>query len=206
MKVNVLSLQRAILYLTIISAFTGSLWLFEVGPIYIFPFRIFLVLMFLLFIWGFCIINHGRLNLSYIKVKLYMKFLAIWLGYAFISIIWAADPIAALRNIIFLFTGVSIIFFLVYYMRDINHLQYLYWIWISIFIVLIPIGLWELTTGNHLITSNLIEEDRPWVAFAPTTVFGNQNDYAAFIVLSIPMTTTAIRYYSNPYIRVAYVS
>lgn len=147
--------------------------------------------------------NSGRLNLSHIKVKLYLKFLAMWLGYAFISIIWAADPIAALRNIIFLFTGVSIIFFLVYYMRDINHLQYLYWIWISIFIVLIPIGLWELTTGNHLITSNLIEEDRPWVAFAPTTVFGNQNDYAAFIVLSIPMTTTAIRYYSNPYIRVA---
>jgi hypothetical protein len=30
-----------------------------------------------------------------------------------------------------------------------------------------------------------LEEDRPWVAFAPTTVFGNQNDYAAFIVLAI---------------------
>lgn len=202
MNVNVLSFQRAIIYLTIISAFTGSLWLFEVGPIHIFPFRIFLILMFLLFIWFVYIIKHGRLNLSHIKVKLYMKFLAIWLVYAFLSIMWAADQIAALKNIIFLFTGISIIFFLVYYMRDINHLNYLYWIWISIFIVLIPVGLWEITTGNHLVVSNLIEEDRPWVAFAPTTVFGNQNDYAAFIVLAIPMIITAIRYCSKLYIRV----
>ncbi len=202
MNVNVLSFQRAIIYLTIISAFTGSLWLFEVGPIHIFPFRIFLILMFLLFIWFVYIIKHGRLNLSHIKVKLYMKFLAIWLVYAFLSIMWAADQIAALKNIIFLFSGISIIFFLVYYMRDINHLNYLYWIWISIFIVLIPVGLWEITTGNHLVVSNLIEEDRPWVTFTPTTVFGNQNDYAAFIVLAIPMIITAIRYCSKLYIRV----
>ena len=202
MNVNVLSFQRAIIYLTIISAFTGSLWLFEVGPIHIFPFRIFLILMFLLFIWFVYIIKHGRLNLSHIKVKLYMKFLAIWLVYAFLSIMWAADQIAALKNIIFLFTGISIIFFLVYYMRDINHLNYLYWIWLSIFIALIPIGFWEITTGNHLAVSTLREEDRSWVMFAPTTVFHNQNDYAAFIVLAIPMIITAIRYCSKLYIRV----
>ncbi|MDI9559928.1 MAG: O-antigen ligase family protein [Pseudomonadota bacterium] len=131
-----------------------------------------------------------------------MKFLAIWLVYAFLSIMWSADQIAAFKNIIFLFTGISIIFFLVYYMRDINHLHYLYWIWISIFIALIPVGLWEITTGNHLVGSALLEEDRPWVAFAPTTVFVNQNDYAAFIVLAIPMIITAIRHYSKLYIRV----
>lgn len=203
MKVNVLSLQRAILYLTIISAFTGSLWLFEVGPIYIFPFRIFLVLMFLLFIWGFCIINHGRLNLSYIKVKLYMKFLAIWLGYAFISIVWAADQIAALKNIIFLFTGISIIFFLVYYMREINHFHYLYWICISVFIALIPVGFWEVATGQHLITSALAEEENIWARFSPTGVFTNQNDFAAYIALSLPMVLVWIRYYPKLYSRVS---
>lgn len=188
--------------MTIISAFSGTLvFSFALGPIHLFPYRFLLVTTWILIIISI-LINHGRLDLSYIKVKLYMKFLAIWLGYAFVSMVWAADQMAALKNIIFLFTGISIIFFLVYYMRDINHFQYLYWIWISIFIVLIPVGLWEITTGNHLVVSNLIEEDRPWVAFAPTTVFVNQNDYAAFIVLAIPMIITAIRHYSKLYIRV----
>jgi len=201
-KFRITSVQRFILFLTIITAFSGTLvFSFALGPIHMFLYRFLLLILWILIIISI-LINHGRLSLSHIKVKLYMKFLAIWLGYAFISIVWAADQIAAFKNIIFLFTGISIIFFLVYYMRDINHFQYLYWIWISIFIVLIPVGLWEITTGNHLSVSNLIEEDRPWVTFAPTTVFGNQNDYAAFIVLAIPMIITAIRHYSKLYIRV----
>lgn len=203
MKVNVFSVQRGFLFLVIVFSFSGSLFLsWEIGAFHIFPFRIFLILQWLLFAGYIYFIREGHLQLSHIKVKVYLQYFAIWLGYAFVSIMWAADQIAAIRNVIFLFTGISIIFFLVYYMRDINHLHYLYWIWISIFIVLIPVGLWEITTGNHLVVSNLIEEDRPWVTFTPTTVFGNQNDYAAFIVLAIPMIITAIRYYSKLYIRV----
>jgi len=195
-------IQQIVLYLTVISAFTGTLVMsVDMGPFHMFPYRVMLIIIWFLFV-TFVFINRGILAFSHIKVKLYMKYLAIWLGYAFISIVWAADQIAALKNIIFLFSGISIIFFLAYYMRDINHFQYLYWIWISIFIVLIPVGLWEITTGNHLVGSALLEEDRPWVAFAPTTVFVNQNDYAAFIVLAIPMIITAIRYYSKLYIRV----
>ena len=195
-------IQQIVLYLTVISAFTGTLVMsVDMGPFHMFPYRVMLIIIWFLFV-TFVFINRGILAFSHIKVKLYMKYLAIWLGYAFISIVWAADQIAALKNIIFLFSGISIIFFLAYYMRDINHFQYLYWIWISIFIVLIPVGLWEITTGNHLSVSNLIEDDRPWVTFTPTTVFGNQNDYATFIVLAIPMIITAIRYYSKLYIRV----
>lgn len=202
LTLNALLIQRIVLYLTIISAFLSPFFLIELGPIHVFPFRIFLILLFGLFFFFILYVHNGHLNLLQIKIRLYLKFLAIWLGYAFISMLWSADQIAALKNIIFLFTGISIVFFLVYYMRDINHFNYIYWIWISIFIGLIPIGFWEITTGNHLVGSNLIAEENPLAIFAPTTVFGNQNGYATFIALSIPMIITAIRYYSKLYIRV----
>jgi teichuronic acid biosynthesis protein TuaE len=202
-KVNVLSLQRGFLYLTIIFSFSGSLFLSrEIGSIYIFPFRIFLILQWLLFAGYICFIREGHMQLSHIKVKVYLQYFAIWLGYAFVSVMWAADQVAAIKNIIFLFTGVSIIFFLVYFFRNLNTLKWLYLLWLLIFVVLIPIGIWEVTTGNHLATSTLLDQERSWVRFAPTTVFTNQNDYAAFIALTIPMILMWIRYYSKLYIRI----
>jgi len=120
MKLRSFSIQRFILYLTIISAFTGTLWLsIEAGPIQIFPYRILLILMWVLFV-GTIFINHGSLNISHIKVKRYLQFFALWFAYAFFSIMWAEDQVAAFRNIIFLFTGISIIFFLVYFTYDLK--------------------------------------------------------------------------------------
>jgi teichuronic acid biosynthesis protein TuaE len=203
MKVNVLSLQRGLLYLTILFSFSGPLFLSrEIGAFHIFPLRIFLILQWLLFAGYIYFTREGHLQLSYKKVKVYLQYFAIWLGYAFISILWAADQIAAVKNVIFLFSGVSILFFLVYFFRNLNTLKWLYLLWLLIFVVLIPIGLWEVVTGNHLVVSGLSEEERSWVMFAPTTVFTNQNDYAAFIALTIPMILVWIRYYSKLYIRI----
>lgn len=203
MKVNVFSVQRGFLFLVIVFSFSGSLFLsWEIGAFHIFPFRIFLILQWLLFAGYIYFIREGHLQLSHIKVKVYLQYFAIWLGYAFVSIMWAADQIAAIRNVIFLFTGISIIFFLVFFFRNLNTLQWLYLLWLLIFVVLIPIGIWEVATGNHLAASTLLDEERSWLMFAPTTVFTNQNDYAAFIALTIPMILVWIRYYSKLYIRI----
>ena len=200
-----MSLRQFILfifYLTIISAFTGTLVMsVEVGPIHLFPYRFLLIFMWLLFVVS-VFMNNGLLNLSHVKVRLYLKFLTIWLGYAFVSMMWAADKNAAVKNCIFLFTGISIVFFLVYYLRDIKHLKWLYWLWLLMFMALIPVGLWEVITGNHLVMSNLLEEDRLLLKFVPTTVFTNQNDYATYIALTLPMVLVWIRYYPKLYSRV----
>lgn len=173
----------------------------SVGPIHIFPYRIFLIFMWLLFVGNIFLINNGRLNLSHIKVKLYLQFFALWLAYAFLSITWAADKVAAFKNIIFLFAGISIVFFLVYYFRYLNHLKWLYWLWLLIFIALIPIGVWEVITGNHLSVSGLLNIDEDGFRFAPTTVFTNQNDFATHIALTLPMVLVWIRYFPNLYSR-----
>lgn len=198
LKVKIFSIQRTFLFLAIITAFSGTVFFsIEVGPIHIFPYRIFIIIISAFFFFFLLYIYNGRLNLSYIKVKLHLKFLLLWFAYAFLSIMWSADQIAALRNIIFLLTGLLLIFFMVYYIRNLKHLKWLYWLWILVFIALIPIGLWEINTGNHLSMSKLYEDDRSWLVFAPTTVFTNPNDYAAYIALTIPMMLSWIRYYPN---------
>jgi teichuronic acid biosynthesis protein TuaE len=203
MNVNSITLQRLFFYLTIISVFTGNLFIsIEVGPIHIFPFRIFMILMWFLFLTAIFVENMGRLSLSHIKVKLYLEFYAIWLSYAFLSIIWVEEPNDAIKQIIFLFTGISIVFFLVYYISDLRNLKFLYWLLILIFIALIPVGLWEIKTGEHLVMSTLLKEEKPWMKFFPTAVFTNQNDFAAYIALTLPMVLTWIRYYPNIYSRV----
>lgn len=194
MNQRYITFQQIVLYLTIISAFTGTLGVsVSVKSIHLFPYRFLLIFMFLLFV-GVIFMNNGRLKLSHIKVKLYLQFLALWLFYAFLSMTWASAKGYALKNIIFLFMGISIVFFLVHYFRDLKHLKWLYWLWLLIFIALITVGVWEVTTGNHLYVSGIYGEIRPKFRFAPTTVFQNQNDFAGYIALTLPMVLAWIRY------------
>jgi len=189
------TLQERLFYLTLVSAFTGTLWLsVEVGPIHIFPYRVLLVNSWLLFGFGILLLNRGRMSLSHVKVKEYLSFLWIWLAYALISMVWAADAVAALKNIIFLFSGVSMVFFIVYWFRDISRLSRLFWLWLLVFLALIPVGFWEIVTGNHLPNSMLFGEQRHWLLFVPTTIFGNENDYATFLALTLPMVLVWVRY------------
>ena len=188
------SLHFFLLCLTVVSSFTGMLVMaVPIGPIHLFPYRILLIFIWLLFVVDI-LKNNRRLNLSRIRVKLYLQFLFLWLSYAFFSMAWAVDTINAIRHVIFLFIGISIIFFITYYASDLNRLKQLYWLWVLIFIVLIPVGAWEVTTGNHLNISGLAEETRLRYLFAPTTVFNNQNDYAAYIALTLPMVIAWVRY------------
>ncbi len=113
-KINKLSIVRFLLYLTIISAFMGALIMsFEIGSIHLFPYRYMLFIMCLIFLSSI-IVNNGRLYIANIKIKLYLKFLAFWLCYSFLSVMWAADKVEAFKNLIFLFTGISMVFFIVY--------------------------------------------------------------------------------------------
>lgn len=193
--IKLLSVQRCFLYLTIIAGFIGTLFLtIKVGPIHLFPYRFLLGFLWLVFTINLFLCQ-GRLNLSHIKVKLYLQFLALWFVYAFFSLAWAASKYDAIRNIIFLLMGFSIIFFIVYYLKDLNQLKVLYYLWLLAFVLLIPVGIWEVTTGNHLHISGLSVEVRPRFLFAPSTVFYNQNDYAAYITLSLSMVLAWIRYY-----------
>ena len=197
MKINKQAIPQYLLYLTIIAAFPGAYVMsVEIGSIHLFPYRYLLMILCLIFIAGIYA-NSWLLNVSQIKVRLYLKYLAIWLIYAFFSIIWAADKVEAARNIIFLFTGILVIFFMVFYFNNLNYLKALYITLLLIFIALLPIGIWETVTGNHLPMAGLFGIDRLDMAFMPSTFFRNPNDYAAYLALTIPMFLVWVRYHQK---------
>jgi teichuronic acid biosynthesis protein TuaE len=185
--------KKGILYLTIMAGFMGPAFLsIDIGPFSLFLYRILLPLLWLLFLLGI-LINEGKLNISHIKVRHYLWFLAFWLVYAVLSLAWAADKVDAVRDIIFLFMGVSVIFFVVFYFSNLKDLKRLYNLWLLILLPLIGIGLWEHITGSHLSVSQLASVSER-VSFAPTAVFYGQNTYATYLALSIPLVLTFIRY------------
>jgi len=192
-----MSFQKIILYLTIISGFLGSVLLtIDIGPFSLFPFRIFLLLLWFFFIlWFF--LEGGKLNISHIKIKEYLLFLLFWLCWAILSFGWVEDKGGAIRDIIFLFMGCSLIFFTVFYWRNLKDLKWFYYIWILFLIILIPIGFWEHFTGNHLAVSGLYGSMHPVAKFMASTVFHNPNDFATFLVLSFPFLISFLRYSKN---------
>jgi teichuronic acid biosynthesis protein TuaE len=110
---------------------------------------------------------------------------------------WAADKGEAARNIIFLFTGILVIFFMVFYFNNLNYLKWLYITLLLIFVALLPIGIWETVTGNHLPNAGLFGIERLDLAFMPSTFFRNPNDYAAYIAITIPMFLVWVRYHEK---------
>jgi len=197
--IKVASLQESLLYLTIIAGFIGSAFLtISIGPIHLFPYRVLLPLLWLFFAMG--ILHQGRLDISHIKVKPYLQFLGLWLVYGVLSLAWVLSKADAIRHIVFLFMAVSVIFFVIYYSSNIRDLKGFYYLWLLILATLIPIGLWENLTGNHLSISGLIGAPRANI-FMPSTVFDNSNDFATYLALSIPFIIALIRYWRSIFTR-----
>jgi len=187
------SFKKFLLYMIIIMGFLGSAFFcFDIGPFSIFPFRIFISILLIYFIsYLFC---NCKLNISKIKVRNYILYLIIWLFYSILSIVWAASKIAAVRNIIFLFIGVSLIIFIVLYFNKLKDLKLFYNIWIFILVPLTIIGLWEVFTGNHLPVSSLYLSEHPVKRFMPSAVFHNPNDFATYLAISTPFLLSFINH------------
>jgi len=115
------------------------------------------------------------------------------LSYAILSFGWAISKTDAIRQIIFLFMGCSLIFFSVLYFNKLKDLKWFYILWILILIPLIGIGFWETLTGNHLPISGLI--GAPFVnRYMPSAVFDNSNDFATCLALTVPFILSFIQY------------
>ncbi len=187
------SLQKGLLYLTLVAGFIGSAFLVvPVGSIHIFPYRVLLPLLWLIFAMG--VLVQGHADLSQIKVKPYLQFLGLWLVYAVVSLAWVASRGDSIRDIIFLFMGISAIFFVVYYFGNSKDLKRLYQLWLVILGGLLLVGFWEHLTGHHLSVSSFYGETRARFMFMPTGVFHNPNDFATYLALSIPFVLALIRY------------
>lgn len=182
-----------LVFLAVIGAFTGTAFLsVSFGAFHVFPFRILLLLL-----WAIVLSKTDRVfNMGFIQTKSFLGFLIFWFLYSLISLVWSADKVSAIKQITFLFMNVSLVLFMTYYIREFRHVYFVYKIWLFIHLLLLPIAIWEIVTGNHLSNSGLLKVDEGYefYKFAPTTVFGNQNDYATMIALVFPMLYVGVRY------------
>ena len=192
MKVTYISFLKAILFLLVLSGFTGSaLFSFSIGPVNIFIYRLLFPVMMVLFGFSF-LFNQGKINISHIKVRPYLQFLGFWLMYASITLLWSESKSDAILEILFLYMITVIIWFIVYFFHTIKDLNRFYYLWLTITVVINLIGFWELLTGQHLAISKSNEMFLDHKM--PTAFFRNPNDFATVITLSLPFVITFIRY------------
>ena len=199
--IKIENIQKILLYITIIAGFIGPAFLiFPFGPIHIFPYRILLPLLWFVLVIQI-LVSRGKLAISHIKARPYLQFLGLWLAYAILSMSWAFSKGDAVKDIIFLFMSVSVIFFTVYYLNDYKDIDRLYRLWFIVFGALLILGIWEHLTWQHLPVSGYYLESRPYLQYLPTGVFHNPNDYATYLALSIPFAVGLVRYTKSIFIR-----
>lgn len=174
------------IYITLlISSFVGTAFFtYEVGPLSVFPYRIILVLSFIY------IISRNNRSRDTCQIVLNMSyFFYIWLLYALISVLWAVDTTSAIKHISYLLTNTIVLYVTVSVLDTTLKVWDALKLWIICFVSLLPVALWELTTGNHLPSSglNYVDIGYEFARFAPTTTFYNQNDYATLIGITFPL-------------------
>lgn len=189
-------LERLLWYLAVLSSFFGTALLaWDIGPLTLFPYRVFMISLWVVF--AFRMVLSGEVRIPRTKVRAELGLFAVWLVYAVLSFAWAASKTDVLRHVVFLFVGVSLIFFATYYSREQADLYRLLFIWLFALGALIGIGFWEYFTGQHLPQSKFFGTIRTDFMFSPTGVWVNPNDYATFLSISFPFALSVARYAKN---------
>lgn len=188
------------LYLFIATAFLNSGVLsLSFGPFSLFPYRFFFLLSFAVFAFRFV---KGQVSLQDSKVNLILYFLYFWLGYGFLSLIWAQSITEGIKYLMVLFIGIMLVTLVnVYFTSRLQYLN-LFYIWIFMIVVLIGIGLWNHFTKNHLAIST-INTQADYVQGIPTAVFVNQNDYATLLAISAFFFVSLFKYSKTQFVKLA---
>jgi len=178
-----LTFKDSVMYFLIASSFIGPAIVLNIGPIGLFPFRVF----YLLIIGISTIIyirNKSFFDWGLIRTKPIFVFLIFWFLYACLSLTWAPSITYGIRNLFYLFTGLSLIVLVTFYFKEMKNYLAFFYIWIVVYIGLIGLGLWNHFTEQHLSLSRI--NDLPYyMQGVPTAVFGNENDYASYLVISM---------------------
>ena len=195
------TIGKTIFFLVIVTGFIGvALFSVNLRLFTMFPFRFFLVLLGIFFLIN-VFVNKRKIDFRKSKIQWHFLFLLFWLGYALLSFTWSASFALAIRNVSLLFMGISLIFFSFYYLKTIEDFQKIQWIWFAVFSLLVVLGFWEHLAGQHLLLSRYYGETSRYLKFRPTGIFLNQNDYATFLALSIPITISLFRKENKIFIR-----
>ncbi|WP_261131787.1 O-antigen ligase family protein [Bacillus sp. Marseille-Q3570] len=178
------SFTSLVLYLLIASFFIGpGIINVTAGPISIFPYRIFLMVMGILFLFEFVRPKH-KLTTDSIYVKPALYFFVYWVGYGLLSLSWVKSLSYGARDFIFLTSGILTILFVVFFFYRERDYVVFFSIWIGAVLLFILLGFWNHLTHQHLPISRLATAP-DYIRGRPSAVFTNENDFASFMVIGI---------------------
>jgi teichuronic acid biosynthesis protein TuaE len=170
---------------TLAAAFFGPLLAFSAWPNF-FAYKILFTLHLLLFS---ILIAAKKVKVSLSPgVERYYVFFVLWFGWAVLSLLWCDNRMDGLSNIYYLFTGLCLIGFTPVYLNE-NDLKIPLFILIAVYSVVLAVGLWEVKTGQHLITAGFVFNSK-----VPRGIFKNPNDLATYLVLYLPLLYVTARY------------
>jgi|GEM_PF-822538 len=182
------NIYTILLLITVFTAYFGSTLSIR-GLESVFAYRVFLALTTLAFFTGFLLTN--RLNKSHVLYNYYV-FLIIWVIWATVSVVWAQSKMGAIRGAFLLICNVLTIFLISYLIDNEKNHRRLWSIFYTAFALSAVVGLWEIATTHHLPVSkmNTYIPPRP----IPTAFYANPNDFAAYIVMYLPLIYAGFKY------------
>ncbi len=174
----------------------------DLGPFSLYPFRLFYLILVSLIAVRWLTDSREIVRFFNTSIKYGWFFLA-WLIYLIFLSIWIVDLDYAKNEIFNLFILLTFILISIYLIEDEEDFHTLMRIWLFFYILNLAIGTWEVMTGNHLPTSKYhISSFSTYKAevsilykrsFMPTTFFNNQNNFATYLTLSIPLVFFYVR-------------
>jgi len=166
----------------------------SLGPVSLFPARVFLLLTWLLV--GITMILDCKQTLCF-KPKWQYIFLGLWLLLAAVSLVWVENRGEAVRDLFILFMGLSLVGLAPAVISRGQLLDRAVKIWLAVFLFMAGLGIFEHITGWHLPISRFSQGYQPHLAFRPTAVFVNENNYAVFLNLCIPFVLARWRHFTG---------
>ena len=166
-------------------------------------FRISLLFTLLLVILN--IAKKGYLSLTKLKQEKAIQFFLIWFIYSIISVIWVKDYSAWLKYGFFLGSGLIGIIIINEQLITRNHLLAALKYFSVMIIIHNLIGWFEIFGGTYFF---LQERSRVFYEMEkmPVSMFGNANDYATFLLLSMSILYILMRHSRNKVLKLIYAT
>lgn len=180
---------KILVYISIITSMIGSASIFalDLGLVQLSLFRVSILLLFLYMAINIIIINK-KIKLNNHKANSYsIKFMFIWIIYAFFSLAWIKDYNAWIKSIFFL--SIGLMGFLVYskYLKSKFDVLLAFRLILIMAVIHNLIGWYEVFTGNYMFLSINSIAQYTRLSF-PVSTFGNTNDFATFMLFCFWIT------------------
>jgi teichuronic acid biosynthesis protein TuaE len=180
---------KILVFISIIASMIGSasILAIDLGVIQLSLFRVSILLL-LLYMTIKILIMDKKIRINNISANGYsIKFMFIWVVYAFFSLGWVKDYNSWIRAMFFLCTGLVVyIIYSIYLISKYDVLKVFKVISIMVLIHNV-LGWYEINTGNYLFLS--VDKIAKYSRLShPVSAFGNTNDFSTFMLFSFWVT------------------